>query len=222
MKMGALLYGPRGTAASRRAIKARERGPGISVRILIVNISVPPNWSLVEVHKHLLGFEIFFQAPWAQLATKAGLLVPTPRRFDIRWLHVIHPNDPGAKGLDDAKGFVNVSRPNSGSQTVRRVVGNANRVRFSVERNHGRNRAEDLFTRDACAIFHIVENRGLEVIAFAKLLRPAAANRDLGFFLSDFEIGLHAIILFFADQRAHLGFAFERRPLFDSLFLLPL
>jgi hypothetical protein len=33
MKIGTLLYGPRGTAASRRDINARERGPGISVRI---------------------------------------------------------------------------------------------------------------------------------------------------------------------------------------------
>src|SRR5258708_31142581 len=119
MKMGALLYGPRGTAASRRAIKARERGPGISVRILIVDISVPPNWSLVEVHKHLLGFEIFFQAPGPELATKAGLLVATPRRFHIRRLHVIHPNDPAAHGLDDPKSLVDVSRPNSRDQTTR-------------------------------------------------------------------------------------------------------
>jgi len=33
MKMGDELWGPRGTAASRRDINARERGPGISVRI---------------------------------------------------------------------------------------------------------------------------------------------------------------------------------------------
>src|SRR5262244_3502835 len=36
MKIGMALKGPRGIAASRRAISARERGPGISVRIWIV------------------------------------------------------------------------------------------------------------------------------------------------------------------------------------------
>ena len=32
-KIGVALAGPRGMAASRRAMSARERGPGISVRI---------------------------------------------------------------------------------------------------------------------------------------------------------------------------------------------
>ena len=40
------------------------------------------------------------------------------------------------------------------------------------------------------------------------------------FFLADFEIGIHAVVLLFADQRAHLGFALERRAELDLLRLL--
>ena len=42
---------------------------------------------------------------------------------------------------------------------------------------------------------------------------------QLGFFLADFLVGTHAIVLLFADQRAHLGFAIERRAQFDVLGL---
>src|SRR6266850_6884211 len=155
-------------------------------------MSVPSDWSFVEVDENLLGFEIFFQTPGTEFASEAGLLVAAPRRFDIGGLHVIHPNDSGAEGLHHAKSFVDVASPDGGGKTVGRVVGDANRVGFAIERNHGRNRAENFFASDARAVFDVVENGALQVIAFAKLLRAAAADGDLSFFLSDFEIRLDA------------------------------
>ena len=47
----------------------------------------------------------------------------------------------------------------------------------------------------------------------------AAADGDFGFLLAEFEIRGDAIVLLFADQRAHLGFAFERRAQLDALGL---
>src|SRR6266850_2606583 len=164
-------------------------------------MSVPSDWSFVEVDEHLLGFEIFFQTPGTEFASEAGLFVAAPRRFDISGLHVIHPDYSGAEGLHHAKRFVDIASPDGGGKTVGRVVGDANRVGFAIERNHGRNRAEDFFASDAGAVFDVVENGGLQVIAFGKLLGAAAADGDLGLFLADFEIGLHSVILFFTDQR---------------------
>jgi len=81
MKMGALLYGPRGTAASRRAIKARERGPGISVRICIVGISVPPNRSFFEVHARRLASAIHKKEKRSQ-SHKNGVRTATTKQQD--------------------------------------------------------------------------------------------------------------------------------------------
>src|SRR5215467_8743275 len=96
-------------------------------------MSVPADGRLVEIDEHLLGLEIFFEAPGAELAAKAGLFVTTPGRFDISRLHVIDPDDPGAKRLHDAEGFVNIAGPDRGSEAVGRVIGDANGFRFSVE-----------------------------------------------------------------------------------------
>src|SRR5436189_323656 len=58
---------------------------------------VPPYRRLIQIDVHLLRLQIFFDSPWPQLTSEAGLLVATPRRFDICWLHVIDPDDPGTK-----------------------------------------------------------------------------------------------------------------------------
>src|SRR5690242_4571874 len=127
-------------------------------------MSVPPDGSFVEVHENLFGFQIFFQAPRTKLAPKAGLLVAAPRRFDIGGLHVIDPNDSGTQRLNDAKRFVYVAGPDGGSETVWRVVGDSDRVGFAVERDHRGDRAENFFSRDARAVFDVVENCRLEVV----------------------------------------------------------
>ena len=44
-----------------------------------------------------------------------------------------------------------------------------------------------------------------------------AAGGELGFLLADFEVGANAVVLLFADQRAHLGVALERRAELDGL-----
>src|SRR6266481_2317878 len=154
---------------------------------------VPADRGLVEIDQHLFDFEIFFEAPGTELATEAGLFVATPWRLDVRWLHVIDPDDSGAKRFDDAEGFVNVAGPDGGDG------------------------AEDFFTRNARVVIHVVENRWLNVETFAKLLRAAAADGDFRFFLAEFEVGTDAVELLLADQRAHLGFAFEGGAELDTL-----
>src|SRR6266436_4459317 len=172
---------------------------------------------LVEIDEHLFDFEIFFEAPGTELATEAGLFVATPWRLDVRWLHVIDPDDSGAKRFDDAEGFVNVAGPDGGGEAIGRVVGDANGVRFTFEGNHGGDRAENFLAGDARVVIHVVENRWLNVETFAKLLRAAAADGDFRFFLAEFEVGTDAVELLLADQRAHLGFAFAGGAELDAL-----
>src|SRR5713101_2556206 len=172
-------------------------------------LSVPADGRLIEINENLFGFEIFFEAPRTELASKAGLLVTAPRSFDVGRLHVIDPDDAGAKRLHDAEGFVNVARPDGCGQTVGGVVGNANGVRFAFEGDDGCDRAEDFFAGDARAVVHVIENSGLDVIAFAKLLRTPATDGDFFFLLAEFEVGADAIGLLFADQRPHFRIAFE-------------
>src|SRR5579863_5677394 len=121
-------------------------------------ISVPSNWSFVEIHENLLGLEIFLESPRAELAPKARLLVATPRSFHIRRLHVVHPHDSGPQRFDDAKCLIDVTRPYGGGEPVWRVVRDADRVAFAIERNHRCNRAENFFPRDPRRIVDIVEN----------------------------------------------------------------
>ena len=130
---------------------------------------------------------------------------------------MIHPDDPGAQRFHDAKCFVNIARPDRSSKSVWRVIRNADRVRFAFERNDGRHRTEDFFSRNPGVIVDIVENRRLDVIAFCDLLRAAAADCRLRFLLANFKIGANPVVLLLADERTHFRFALHRRPQFDAL-----
>src|SRR5579885_1287051 len=59
--------------------------------------SVPADRLLVQVDVYLLGLEILFDSPGTELATESGLLVTSPRRFNVCRLHVIDPDNPGAQ-----------------------------------------------------------------------------------------------------------------------------
>src|SRR5690242_14865341 len=115
-KTGVAFAGPRGIAASRRAMRARDFGPGISVRSSMVLMMlflhcgtavrlrrrtlqdlVPGDGGFVEIDEDLFGFEVFFEPPGTELAAEAGLFVATPRGFDIGRLHVVDPDDAGAQ-----------------------------------------------------------------------------------------------------------------------------
>src|SRR6266404_4592755 len=178
---------------------------------------VPADRGLVEIDEHLFGFEVFLEAPGTKFASKARLLVAAPGGFDVGWLHVIDPDDAGTQGLDDTKGFVNVAGPDGGGEAVGRVIGDANGVRFAFERNHRGNGAENFLAGDARVVIHIVENRWFDVEAFAEMLRATATDGDFRFFLAEFEVGTDAVVLLLADQRAHLGFAFEGGAELDAL-----
>ena len=163
----------------------------------------------------LLGLEIFFDAPRAEFAAEAGLLVAAPRCFDVRGLHVVDPYNARAQRLHHTEGLEYIASPHCSSQAIRRVVGNLHGIFFVVEWDHRRNRAEDFFACDAGAIVDVVKDRGLHVVALGELLGAPAAEGELGFFLAHVKVRANTVVLFLADQRAHLGVAIERRAQLD-------
>src|SRR5579864_2512929 len=180
---------------------------------------VPADGRFVEIDEHLFRFKVFFQPPGAEFAAEARLLVAAPGRFDVSRLHVIDPDDAGTERLHDAEGLVDVTRPNSSSKPVWRVVGDTDGFGFPIEGNHGRHRAEDFLASNTSSIFNIIKDGWLYVVASAELLRAASTGSDLGFRLAELKIGADAVILFFADERSHFCFAFERRAELDALGL---
>src|SRR5580704_645275 len=210
---------PRATADLRRRASSRDLGPGIAVRNWIVGMSVPSDWRFVEIDVDLFRFEIFLDAPGAELAAKAGLFVTAPGGFDVSRLHVIDPDDSGAKCLHHAKSFEDVARPNGGGEAVGSGIGNADGIGFVFEGDNRGDGAEDFFLGDASGIVHVVENCGLDVKTFGECSGAASAGGELGFFFAEFLIFADAIELFFADERAHFGFAVERRAEADCFCL---
>src|SRR5271154_7127110 len=110
-------------ACNRRAVNARELGPGTSVFIRILDMSIPPNRLFVQIDIDLLGLEILVNAMDPQFPAEARLLEPAPRSFHASRLHVIHPHHTGADGLNHAHGSIDIPRPHSRSQSERSVVG---------------------------------------------------------------------------------------------------
>src|ERR1700722_6893336 len=137
-------------ACDRRAVKARELGPGISVfkRMLDI-VSIPSNRRFVQVDMHLLGLEVFVDAVDPQFPTETRLLKATPWRFHIRRLHVIDPYDPGTDSLHHAQGAIDVTRPDCGRQPERGVVCDLERLAFILERDDSSDRPKNLFPGNA-------------------------------------------------------------------------
>ena len=134
-----------------------------------------------------------------EFAAETGLLVAAPGGFDVGGLHVIHPDDSGAQGFHYAKGFEDVAGPDCRGEAVGRGVGDGDGIGFIREWNHRGYRAEDFFLRDAVGIVHVVENSGLDVIAFCEFRGTSTAGCQLGFFFAEIEIGTYAVVLIVAD-----------------------
>src|SRR5580658_5642303 len=98
-------------ACNRRAVNARELGPGISVFSRILDMSIPPNRLFIQIDINLLGLEILVNAMDPQFPAEARLFKPTPRRFHTRWLHVIDPYHAGADSLNHAHSAIDISGP---------------------------------------------------------------------------------------------------------------
>src|SRR5918911_2317920 len=133
----ALAAGPHPRGELTLTPRGRPRGVAAGAAPLI-----PADRRFTQVDVHLLDVQIFLDAPLAELAADAALLVAAPRRLDVGRLHVVHPHDAGAQVLYDAHRTKDVARPHGSCETVIGIVRNAQRIGFIVERNHARDRTE--------------------------------------------------------------------------------
>src|SRR5262249_15567335 len=166
-----------------------------------------------QIDIHLLDVQILVDAPLAELPPDAALFVAAPRRLDVGRLHVVHPDDAGAQLLHGAHGAEDVARPHGSRETVVRVVRDPQRIALRVERNDGRDRPEDFFTRDPVRVVDVVEDRRLDEQAALETgdRGGSAADGDFRFLLADLLILADAIELLAAHERAQLRLAIERR-----------
>src|SRR3954470_16032137 len=118
--------------------------PPIQIRTFAFTKSlIPTNRLLRQIDVHLFDVEVLLDAPFAEFASEAALLVAAPRRFDVGGLHVVDPDDAGAQRLDRTHRTEDIAGPDGRGEPEIRVVGDAQRVFLVVEWNHRRDRAED-------------------------------------------------------------------------------
>src|SRR5580704_10679330 len=96
-------------------------GIGVSTSQVFLGsyFSVPADRCFVQVDVNLFGFEIFFNAPRAELASESGLFVASPGSLDISRLHMVNPDDSGTQGLHRTESLEDVTGPDGGGQAVR-------------------------------------------------------------------------------------------------------
>src|ERR1700690_4209977 len=180
-------------------------------------MSVPPDGLLIEIDVDLFGLKIFLDAPRAEFAAKAGLLVAAPGRFDVRWLHVIYPYDSGAESFYYSKGFEYVPRPNGGCEPIRRRVGDANGIRLTLEWDDGGYGAENFLLCNPGGIVYVIEYRGFHVVALRETRGTSATRGKFCLFLAEVLIRPHPIELVFTNEGAHFCFAIQRRAQSDGI-----
>src|SRR5579862_1124260 len=84
-KTGIVLYGARGTAASRRFIRARERGPGISVLSWIVAIFSTIRSELRRDSRKLAWFRDIRQDPMGRVRGRSLIVCSRPKALRRMW-----------------------------------------------------------------------------------------------------------------------------------------
>src|ERR1700738_1134084 len=135
-------------------------------------------------------------------------------------MEAICPNTPSLKGAAKTIGARSIAGPDSGAESIERIVGDRKRLFIVLEFCHGENGAKYFFLEDA----HLVvafEDRRLDIESAGKLgphFGTRAASQHLGAFLAaDVEIGENFFQLIVRGLRADHGQWVERVALLHRL-----
>src|ERR1700746_221002 len=133
----------------------------------------------------------------ALLAPVAAHLVTAARRLDAAGHPFVDEHLTGLEARRDAVRAGEIARPNARGETVFGIVGDADRLVLVVERNHARDRPEDLLAGDAHVVAHPgVERRRYEpALAQRRILRQRAARRgDRALLARDLVIAVDLVV----------------------------
>src|SRR5690606_36297694 len=128
----------------------------------------------------LLGLQIVLEAPAAEFAADAGLLVAAPWRFGVGRLGALDPHDAGPQGGGDALRARLVGRHHGGGEDVAGIVGELRRLLLGGEGAHAYDRPENLLAPGRAVQRHIGEDRRLHIISPVEARRAFAPARDGG------------------------------------------
>src|SRR5580698_8537060 len=112
-----------------------------------------------ERQTHVLRLEEYFIAPCPAFATHARCLRPAERLPQIAHVLAVDEAHTGFDRSGNAVCTTGILGPDVARQTVGDVVRESYCIGFVVERNQARNRAENLFLRDAHPVVDIDEYR---------------------------------------------------------------
>ena len=109
--------------------------------------------------------------------------------------------------------LVDVLGPDSGRESVDRIVGELHALLEIVERQHGEHRPEDLLARDRHVGLHTVEHRRFDVVALAVRLRRLAAGHECRALIHALlDVREDGLLLLLGDERAESRVLVERIP----------
>src|SRR5215216_391833 len=92
--VGATASQPNGIVNSKQSTGVRV-GPVYRSPFTVRSRLIPAYRLLVQIDEDLLGLQVFFDSPVAQLAPETRGLVAAPGGLHKRRLHVIHPHNTG-------------------------------------------------------------------------------------------------------------------------------
>src|SRR6187549_3524406 len=125
-----------------------------------------------------LDLGVLLEALDAVLATDAARLVAAERGVGAVGDAAVDADGAGAELTTDRERTLLVAGGDVAAETVLVVVGEADRVVVTVERDDDQHGAEDLLARDGHVVGDVGEERRLHEPALVELLRTTAASDD--------------------------------------------
>src|SRR6187551_977547 len=135
----------------KRIAASRPMPPPAPVMTQTFPLNLPMS-SALRRDEHALDLRVALERVHAELAAEPRLLEAAERRLHAHRRVCVHGEDAGVGCPRHTQCTGPVARPDRAGEPVRRVVREADRVGFVLERDHGRNRAEDLLARDPVLI----------------------------------------------------------------------
>src|SRR5699024_3868644 len=197
-----------------------KKGRGERRRVKLVSL-LAEDWVMyfaeVDVNSLLVGVEV--NGAVATLMAKTGCLHATEWGTQVTYVIGVQPDHARFHVLCEVVGTLQIRSPDVRSQAVLGVISQLQRFFIGVEWGNCYDRAEDFFLEDACFWVHVNEDSGLDEVALWELFRTLAASNQLGFLLTNLDVGGDLFVVLWVNQCADLGLRIGRQTNHDAFCL---